>query len=303
MLNETTPIALEKLTPSEIFVGDQLDVLLKQIRSIAIKGTPDLSTVGTRKEIASRAAAVSKSKVLIDNAGKELTAEWREKTNLVNAARNKAKTALESLRDEVRKPLTDWENEQARIEEERIEKARQECLAREAAEKAELERRENEIRQREEAIAKKEREAAEREAATLAEQQRIQREDTQKAAIAEAAELERIASIEREKRAKEQAVIDAKLAADRAEQEKIEAVRLAEDNLIKKQLAEAAELERQELVLKEAERAASENKEHRRKINAEAVAAFVKEGLSEDAAKSVVRLIASSSIPNITIKY
>lgn len=69
----------------------------------------------------------------------------KKQTGEIDAARKKARDTLDALRDEVRKPLTDWEAEQERIEQERKdaeERARAEAeAARLAAEIARKEER------------------------------------------------------------------------------------------------------------------------------------------------------------------
>lgn len=79
---------------------------------------PDVSTERGRKDIASLAYKVTRSKTAIDAAGKKLNEEARAKINIVDASRRKIRDELDALADEVRKPLTDWENaEDARKEE------------------------------------------------------------------------------------------------------------------------------------------------------------------------------------------
>ena len=69
----------------------------------------------------------------MDSAGKKLVADWKEKAKKVDESRKIARDFLDNLRDEVRRPLTEWEEaEEKRIAEE---KAREEFeLAHEEAE-------------------------------------------------------------------------------------------------------------------------------------------------------------------------
>lgn len=70
---------------------------------------PDLSTVTSRKAIASLSYKITRTKTAIDNAGKALTDEWRKNTNKVNEKRRKAREEFEALAIRARQPLTEWE--------------------------------------------------------------------------------------------------------------------------------------------------------------------------------------------------
>jgi len=70
----------------------------------------DVSTIEGQKAFASVAYQVARSKSYIDDSGKDLGEEYREKLNAINADRKIARERLDALKDEVRKPLTDLEN-------------------------------------------------------------------------------------------------------------------------------------------------------------------------------------------------
>ena len=89
--------------------SDQVDALIERIEKEVRSHAPDLTTAKGRKAIASLAAKVSKSKTALDGAGKNLNAGYREKIDAVDAERRKIRDRLDALRDEARKPLTDWE--------------------------------------------------------------------------------------------------------------------------------------------------------------------------------------------------
>lgn len=74
---------------------------------------PDLTTEKGRKEIASLAFKVTKTKTAIDAAGKLLKEEAQATVTKVDAARREIRLRLEALSDEVRKPLTEWEAAEA----------------------------------------------------------------------------------------------------------------------------------------------------------------------------------------------
>jgi len=110
-------VILENVNAVEIFNGEGLDDLLSRITEEAKSLIPDLSTDKSRKEIASMAYKVSKSKTHLDELGKDLGSKWRDSIKAVDVERKKVRDTLDALRDEVRKPLTDWENkDKERIE-------------------------------------------------------------------------------------------------------------------------------------------------------------------------------------------
>lgn len=110
LLNEQT--TLQVLTDEQRF-----DDLLAKIRAEVATHVPDVTTDKGRKAIASLAFKVTKAKTFLDEAGKKLTEDKRKEIAVVDASRRNIRDKLDELRDEVRKPLTDWiEAEQARGE-------------------------------------------------------------------------------------------------------------------------------------------------------------------------------------------
>lgn len=94
------------------------DDLFNHIRSEIAAFEPDTSTAKGRAAIKSFAFKIVQTKTAVDDAGKKLTEEWRQKTNAVNESRREVKQELTDLAVSVRKPLTDWEEaEKKRIEE------------------------------------------------------------------------------------------------------------------------------------------------------------------------------------------
>lgn len=77
----------------------------------------DLSTKTGRDKVRSMAAKVTRTKTMIDKARLQLTAQWREQTKQVNSAGSEIEARLIALADDVRRPLTEWEEaEDARVE-------------------------------------------------------------------------------------------------------------------------------------------------------------------------------------------
>jgi len=104
---ETTEIQLAYTSPNGI------DILLERIRKEASSEVPDLTTAKGRARIASLAHKVSKTKVMVDDYGKELVAEEKKRLALIDADRKKWRDECDAIRDAIRKPLTDWEQAEA----------------------------------------------------------------------------------------------------------------------------------------------------------------------------------------------
>ncbi|WP_421427885.1 hypothetical protein ACOL7R_04060 [Acinetobacter pittii] len=86
--------------------------MAEQARSIV----PDVSTKKGRDAIASQAYKVSKSKTAVDNHGKDLVAGIKAQAAVIDRDRKAWRDQCDALRDEIRKPLDEWE----KAEEERI---------------------------------------------------------------------------------------------------------------------------------------------------------------------------------------
>lgn len=93
-----------------------IDSFLASIRKELDAFVPDISTVTGRKAIASMAYKVAQSKTYLEGVGKALADEQKEIPKKIDACRKTVRDTLDKWRDEVRKPLTDWENaEDARV--------------------------------------------------------------------------------------------------------------------------------------------------------------------------------------------
>jgi len=111
-------IKLPSVMTAATFTDDaEFEKLYSQVKEAVDKHVPDLTTRTGRESIASMAYKVSRTKTALIAQGKKLTEDWRDQTKKVNAACNAIEERLDTLRDEVRKPLTDWEAaEKERIE-------------------------------------------------------------------------------------------------------------------------------------------------------------------------------------------
>ncbi|WP_445439698.1 hypothetical protein [Citrobacter freundii] len=318
------------MAPS-IYVENGLEKFLEQIRE-SVKEVPDLSTAKGRARIASLAAQVSRSKTAVEKPGRDYLRHLKEAVKPAEAELRRFVSACDEMRDEVRRPLTEWEAEQERIK------------AEEAMNAMHVEALEMNIKFDQELAAKFEadhemallmndafdREVAEKKAE--AERQRIAHEEELKRQAEEKAKREAEEKIERERAESARREAELKFKAEQAERDRIAAEQKAEAE--KKEAADRAEREKQEAIAaeqrkaqeeadrikreaeaKEATRLAEEKRiadesaaraadvEHRRTINASAVQALIEQGIPEDWAKACVVAIARGKVPATTINY
>ena len=115
-------IPLENVSAGDLF-GVKSDAMAGLVASIKKEATElvkdlDVNKSKDRKEMASVAYKVARSKTTIDDAGKDFAAKLKQQVKVIDGRRKEARDQLDSLRDEVRAPLDRWEeNEQARIDE------------------------------------------------------------------------------------------------------------------------------------------------------------------------------------------
>ncbi|EFV5169057.1 hypothetical protein HQR78_000248 [Salmonella enterica] len=318
------------MAPS-IYVENGLEKFLEQIRE-SVKEVPDLSTAKGRARIASLAAQVSRSKTAVEKPGRDYLRHLKEAVKPAEAELRRFVSACDEMRDEVRRPLTEWEAEQERIKaEEAMNAMHVEALEmnikfdQELADKFEADH--------EMALLMNDafdREVAEKKAE--AERQRIAHEEELKRQAEEKAKREAEEKIERERAESARREAELKFKAEQAERDRIAAEQKAEAE--KKEAADRAEREKQEAIAaeqrkaqeeadrikreaeeKEADRLAEEKRiadeaaaraadvEHRRAINASAVQALIEQGIPEDWAKACVVAIARGKVPATTINY
>lgn len=316
-------VVIEKKNAMAVFTNnDQLDPLIEAIEKEARSLVPDVTTKKGRDAIASMAHKVARSKTYIDNAGKDLVAELKALPKKIDESRRVVRERLDALKDEVRRPLTEWEEEQERIKAEeamnalhaeamamneefdrqlaaRIESDHEMALLMndafdrvQAEKKAEAERqrifREEEMVRRAEEKAKREAaEQAQREidAAAAREREAIlakERAEREQREAAERAEREKQAAIEAERR-------KAQEEADRIrrEAEQREQARLAEEK------RKADEQARREADVK-----------HRKTVGTDIVKALVANtSITRDQAIEVLTAVKDGRIPHTGISY
>lgn len=334
MSEVTDLVVIEKSSAMAVFTNnEQLDPIIEKIEKEARSLVPDVSTKKGRDAIASMAHKVARSKTYIDNAGKDLVAELKALPKQIDESRRIARERLDALKDEVRRPLTEWEAEQERIAAEKA--AEEERLRIEAEEKAALEALKKQIEaDHEMALLMNDafdRELAEKKAE--AERQRIAHEEELKRQAAEQAkrEAEEKAAAElaeAKKReedaiaARAQAELLAKQAQERAEQQakdaaaKAEAEKKAAIEAEQRKAQEEADRIKREAEAKEAARLAEEKRiadekarreadvKHRKAVGTEIVNALTANtSISRDQAIEVLKALMDGLVPRTQINY
>jgi colicin import membrane protein len=323
------------LSAESIFGSGQAATIVAAIESQVRAEAYDITTEDGRERIKSVAYKIARSKTTLDEIGKDHVADIKAKSAAIDKERKTIRDRLDALKEEVRAPLTAWEEADA----ERVESAENALVfittaARwEAAPTAEQIRNRiqsvrdvlsdhdwQEFRERADVAAADVMPALERmlaeaiqrdaDAAELAELRRLKTEREEADRLAEqraAAEREAAAAIERERQRQEQAKRDqeaAVAAAIETERKRAEAAQLAAIEAERKR----AEVEKASAAAKKAaedaaERKRQENKRHRAKVHATIKGALVAELLGDADAARIIDAIACGDIPHVSITY
>ncbi|HCA8418771.1 TPA: hypothetical protein MYH88_001026 [Klebsiella pneumoniae] len=285
-------VVIEKKNAMAVFTNnDQLDPLIEAIEKEARSLVPDVTTKKGRDAIASMAHKVARSKTYIDNAGKDLVAELKALPKQIDESRRVVRERLDALKDEVRRPLTEWEVEQDRLKKEEVERIAAEAYSK-MRDEADRMNADFDVAMAE---ARKIKFEADHELALLMDKD-IDRERADKAAeaerqrIAHEEEIKRLAEEKAKREAAEQAQreIDAAaarereaiLAKERAERERIEAQQRAERE--QREAAERAEREKQAAVEAERRKAQEEADRIRREAEQRELARLAEEKRKAD---------------------
>lgn len=112
-------VAQVEVSPSLVLIDKQkFNQFYEAMKEECEAHTPDLTTEKGRKAIASLAYKVARTKTAIDDAGKQLNEEARARINAIDESRREIRQQLDALKDEVRAPLTEWEQAEAAREQE-----------------------------------------------------------------------------------------------------------------------------------------------------------------------------------------
>ena len=302
MANEL--VVIEPATALDLFTApDKVQVLLSGIREKALAEQAlldtDLSKAKNRDAIKSLAYKVTQSKTYIDKAGKAVVDELKELPKKVDASRKQCRDELDALSEEIRKPVTAWEDaEKARVAAEelarQIERDHEEALQmnelhdlRKAEEERKRIEHENEIKRQaaEQArIEAEEKAQRDREAAELKARQEVE--------AAAKREREAIEAQERAEREKQEAIA-------KAEREKLAAVEAERRKAEEAERTRLAEIERQ----KQEELKRQANKEHQHKFNREALQALTEAGFDDKTATKFLEMVIKGEVPHLSMNY
>lgn len=114
-MSETTELAVietRALVPTQVFAPGGVLALVSKLEADARAVKGDISTPQGRAAIKSLAYKIARSKTALDEMGKKLTDDARAQIEAVNVDRRLVRERLDALADEVRAPLTAWENEE-----------------------------------------------------------------------------------------------------------------------------------------------------------------------------------------------
>ena len=130
MTEEKSLIIAEKLDVAVLFSKNGMDKILNDIEIKAMAQVPDITTDQGRKDIASMAHKVARSKTLIDDLGKNRIADAKKIVDEVNGYRKQARDFLDNLKSRVRQPMDEWEAEQSKVKAEEDRKQKEKIDAR-----------------------------------------------------------------------------------------------------------------------------------------------------------------------------
>lgn len=323
MSEVTDLVVIEKSSAMAVFTNnEQLNPIIEKIEKEARSLVPDVSTKKGRDAIASMAHKVARSKTYIDNAGKDLVAELKALPKQIDESRRIVRERLDALKDEVRRPLTEWEAEQERIKAEEVAKIKAEedrkkfesdheiaLLMNDAFDRELAEKKVEEERQRiahEEELKRQAAEQAKREAEEKAAAELAAAKKREEDAIAAKAQVKLLA-----KQAQERAEQEAKDAAAKAEAEKKAAIEAEQ-----RKAQEEAERIKREAEAKEAARLAEEKRiadekakreadvKHRKAVGTEIVNALTANtSISREQAIEVLKALMDGLVPRAQINY
>ncbi|WP_145564215.1 hypothetical protein [Yersinia aldovae] len=316
MADENTGLVVIDIKPESyptLYVTNGLNKYLDQIRQ-AVNEVPDVTTAKGRARIASLAASASRSKTAIEKPGREYLRHLKEQPKIIETELRRFVIECDEIRDETRRPLTEWEAEQERLKQEAEAKKKAEQLAAEIEVAHEMALLMNEAFDRAQADKK-------------AEDERLQKERDDRIAAEAAAKVKRDADLaaqqEREASARREAEL--KLQAEQAERDRIALALKAEQD--KKDAIAKAEREKQEAIAaeqlkaqQEAERVQREAKQkedarlgeekrvadetakkaadkaHQAEVNNKAIAVLTGAGIDAECAKACVIAIIKNQV-------
>ena len=281
-------VLCNKSSLEKAFMNGSLKPVLEKIREVSTNFVADASTEKGRAEIKSMARKVASSKTYLDALGKSITEDWRAKTKIINGERTSLVEYLDNLKEEIRKPVTDFEN----IEKDRIQKIQDKIEGIERSVSIQV----SNSKEAHDLISSLENIIIDESFQEFESKARHVR-DNALAMLKPAYQgyLAMEESARKEAEAKKEAV--KKAIEEQARKEQEEKMRFENEKRERERLA-------QERKKKEEQEKREQDIEHRNKIKAAAAAVISKELLvSKEYAMQVLNLIEVGRVPNVSIKF
>lgn len=272
-------VTIETLTPAVVFAPGGVDSIISKLEADVRAISTDISTDAGRKAIASLAYKVARSKTALDDMGKQLVADLKAQTGKIDAERRVIRDRLDALRDEVRKPLDDFEQaEKSRIDgHEAAITAMTQLLHTPAAISDDVRRYIDELSR----IAQRDWQEFSTRATATADDVRSRLNQSLADMTKREEEAAELARLRAEQIAREQAEREAKIAAEAAE-----LARVAAENEAARKAAEVARAAEVERLLVEQERAAAVARAEKAEADRKAAAEKAENDAKEAAAKA-----------------
>lgn len=296
------------------------------------------ATAASRKKLASIAYSVAQAKTGIDGTGKELVAEAKAKIKVVDDNRKQVRDALDKLKDDIRRPVTEYEQAEkkrlAAIQEvlnqlDTLTAANDANGQRLSAEQLRMRKHQaaalanNDYGDMAAEVAAKAVEcikylntaisAADEYEQQQAEIQRLQAEQAAReqaerdakiaAEAAERARAEAEAKAKAEREASERARIEAQLRAEQAERDKQTALEQAAAREAAAVEAERQRIEAEQIAEQNAAAARAADIENQRRVNRTILASMLESGIVEAQAITFLTLVAKGQVPHLKIHY
>lgn len=255
----------------EIYGVGKVNDYYDRVKDYVSQEVPDLTTKKGRDAIISLASQVSSSKVAVEKPGRAYLKYIKEtKCKAIEDELREFVALMDKLRDDTRKPVTDYEAEQKALKEKQLAEAAAKKLQDEVD-------RDHELAEFMYAEYLREKEAAAKQALIDAE-------------LAIKAQQERDELIAKE--AAERATREANEAAEKAERERLQAIADTERRIANEKAAADAIAEKQ-----------AANKANQKRKNNEALDDLMELGLTKELATAVVVALAKDNIRNCSINY
>lgn len=256
---------------------NNLDQLFQSIKNSVEGLVFDMNTEKGRKECASVAYAISRSKTAVDDYGKELVSGIKAQAKLIDQIRKPFRDQCDELRDSIRAPLNAYEEEIQAQKDAMIAKVNsiKDCLNKNFASVFEIDLEIQSVKQID---------VSEEVFGELSSDARLVRFETIESLEARKPQLEE--ALRKQAEYEAQLIKGAEMRAQEAERRAKE----AEDRYFKEIEAKKA--------------SADASKEHKRNVHRGIIDALCAWGaLDEDQSKDLIRKIHNEEIPNIQIKY